>query len=242
MEANHWQTQTNRINTTLSDYSLIKKYVSGYNCINKCYELLTAGMGIHEQLLSEELKIVLEKETIMNSIFKIHLPYKDVKEEDLKPTRSKDNYKNFKNVVNNIDGIIGKPVILNIYSNLGEQATMAVCYLTQILSKKYRAKTTNGIEINQKSVDFDSGGVSELLKNQFLVVFSVDKVFTTEHRKQYLDNLYSLAKLQNIPIILSSKKELKNTEYRIINLRLTDDVKNEMELIIETFGIIEQTK
>lgn len=235
---NQFNQTKNKHNISLKDYSLIKKYVSTESCIKQAFIDLTQNdINIHRQLIREDLSNIFKKEVVGMLFARTHLPYKDVKIEDLTPTKSGDNQKLFKQVMNNLPNMIGKPVILNFYSEIAEQATQASVYVTEQLMTSYKAITTNGIELNKKSVDFDdSTALDDLLSKDFLTIFSLNSVFITDFRKQFLDNLFTLAKLQNKPIITSSNVELKLPQFKVINLRLTDKKLNASQVIDEIFG------
>ena len=139
--------------------------------------------------------------------------------------------------------MIGKPVILNFYSEIGEGANLATAYVTEQLAKTYKAATTNGIELNKLSVDFNNqSGLDELVNKDFLTIFALNSIFTTEHRVSYMENLYTLAKLKKVPIITSSVSELKLPQFKVINLRLTDKQKTAHELVAEIFGTVDAPK
>lgn len=232
----NFQTQKNTIDILLQDYQLLKKYIIGSEAILTSYDLLkNHNISIHRQLIRDDIKKIYEKEKLGQMIFTTKLPHKGVELSDLKPTKTGDNIKQCKSIITNINKIIGRGVILNLYSEVGEQANMAGSHITELLLKSHKGITTNGIEINQRSTDFNDNPIEEFLKKDFLTIFSVDSVFATDYRKQFMLGLYEKAKLDNIPIIVTSKKKMEMKGYHVINVRLTDMKKNEQELIKEIF-------
>ena len=169
----------------------------------------------------------------MSNIFnKIQAPFKDVALTDLHITNSGDNLKKGKEVIKHIDNLIGKGYIINAYSDVGEQSAMFATYLTELLIKKYKGKTITGLTINSKSVDFnDTNAINDFLSTDFLTIFNIQSVFVTDFRQNFLDNLFTQAKLDRKPLIISSKTEMKSKEYKVINIKLSEKYKNEMELI-----------
>ena len=174
---------------------------------------------------------------------KISLPHKDVELSTLKPTRTGDNQTMFKQVINNLPKIINKPVILNIYSEIGEQANQCACYITEQLMKTNKGQSSNGIAINSISTDFsETNSIEELLSGDFLTIFGINTIYATDYRKAFVSNLYEYAKLHNKPIIISSNVELKLPQFKVINLRLTDKQKTAHELVAEIFGTVDAPK
>lgn len=193
--------------------------------------------------MKPELRQIFEKEKIGMIFNKISLPYKGVELATLKPTRVADNQTMFKQVINNLPKIIAKPVILNIYSEIGEQANQCACYITEQLMKTNKGRSTNGIAINSISTDFsETNSIEELLSGDFLTIFGINTIYATDYRKAFVSNLYEYAKLNNKPIIISNNVELKLPQFKVINLRLTDKQKNVQELITEIFGTEENPK
>ena len=233
-KSNHFTTQTNKLSITLHEYSLLKKYIGTHAGIIQAYEtLITTKTNIHRQLVSENLQNIYLKETLLSNIFnKIQAPFKDVALTDLHITNSGDNLKKGKEVIKHIDNLIGKGYIINAYSDVGEQSAMFATYLTELLIKNQKGKTITGLTINSKSVDFnDTNAINDFLSADFLTIFNIQSVFVTDFRQNFLDNLYTQAKLDRKPLIISSKTEMKSKEYKVINIKLTEKYKNEMELI-----------
>lgn len=233
---NKFTTQTNKLSITLHEYSLIKKYIGTHAGIVYAYEsLIVDKISIHRQLMSEQLNQIYLKETLVSSIFnKVQAPFKDVNVKDLHITNSGENLKKGKEVIKFIESMIGKGWIINAYSEVAEQASMYATLLTELLIKKYKARTITGKTINEKSIDFnDANAINDFLSADFLTIFNIQTVYLTDFRKNFLENLYTQAKFERKPIIISSKTEMKNKEYNIINIKLTEQFKNEMDLLGE---------
>jgi len=234
---NKYQTQENKIGITLQQYSLLKKYISGIPALLYAYNsLINTGKVVHRNLVSQELHEIILKENIVMSIFnKVSCPFSNVLESDLTVTASPENLKKYRGVTQHINSLINKGYIINCYSEVGEQANMLATYLTEMLiGKGYKGISTSGIGINKTSVDFEnSNSINDLLVKDFLTIFSANSVLVTDFRKNFLENLYTQAKLDKKPIILSSKTEFKDKSYNVINIKLNEQYKNEMELISE---------
>ena len=229
-------TEFHNLGITLQEYNLIKKFALGSEITIRLYKALKAGIKIHDLLDKEILQNYLTKEEIRLSILnKIQLPYKDVKLEDLAFTKSGTNIKDSKEIIKNITKIKGKPIILNIYSNIGDQALMCASHITeQLIQAGLNPKITSGIELNKISVDFDTSRDVDLLDKDFLVINSINSLYATDYRKSYIKNLYEEAKLKKIPIILSSNCELSDVNFKILNIRLTDS-KPTHEAVLKEF-------
>ena len=244
---NHFTTTKNQIGMTLLEYTNLKRFSCGSSCLIFQYKFWQENkhkkLGIHFSLMKPELRLIFEKEKIGMIFNKISLPHKDVELSILKPTRTGDNQTMFKQVINNLPKIIAKPVILNIYSEIGEQANQCACYITEQLMKTNKGRSTNGIAINSISTDFsETNSIEELLSGDFLTIFGINTIYATDYRKAFVSNLYEYAKLHNKPIIISSNVELKLPQFKVINLRLSDKQKNVQELITEIFGTEENPK
>ena len=244
---NHFTTQTNSVGMTLLEYNNLKRFSCGISCIVFQYTFWKQNqhkkLGIHFSLMKPELRLIFEKEKIGMIFNKISLPYKGVELATLKPTRTGDNQTMFKQVINNLPKIIAKPVILNIYSEIGEQANQCACYITEQLMKSNKGQSTNGIAINSISTDFsETNSIEELLSGDFLTIFGINTIYATDYRKAFVSNLYEYAKLHNKPIIISSNVELKLPQFKVINLRLTDKQKTAHELVAEIFGTVDAPK
>lgn len=244
---NHFTTQTNAIGMTLLEYTNLKRFSCGSSCLIFQYKFWQENkhkkLGIHFTLMKPELKEIFEKERIGMIFNKLQLPYKDVEFSALKPTRTADNPKLFKQVINNLPKMLDKPIILNLHSEIGEQANLCACYITEQLIKTHKGKSTNGIALNQVSTDFsESNAIEDLLSADFLTIFGINTVYATDYRKAFVNNLYEYAKLNNKPIIISNNVELKLPQFKVINLRLSDKQKNVQELITEIFGTEENPK
>lgn len=229
-------TEFHNLGITLQDYNLLKKYSLGSEMTLRLYKANKAKIKIHDLLDKQILIDILEKEEIRLSILnKIQLPYKDVKLEDLAFTKTGTNIKDSKEIIKNITKIKGKPIILNIYSNIGDQALLCCSHITeQLIQAGLNPKITSGIELNKISVDFDTSRDVDLLDKDFLVINSINSLYATDYRKSYIKNLYQEAKLKKIPIILSSNCELSDVNFKILNIRLTD-TKPTHEAVLKEF-------
>ena len=244
---NHFSTTVNSLGMTLLEYNNLRRFSCGISCLIFQYKFWQENkhkkLGIHFTLMKPELKHIFEKEKIGVIFNKINLPYKDVEFSALKPTRIADNPKLFKQVINNLPKMLDKPIILNLHSEIGEQANLCACYMTEQLLKTAKGKSTNGIALNQVSTDFsESNAIEDLLSADFLTIFGINTVYATDYRKAFVNNLYEYAKLTNKPIIISNNVELKLPQFKVINLRLSDKQKNVQELITEIFGTEENPK
>lgn len=244
---NNFTTTKNQIGMTLLEYNNLRRFSCGISCIVFQYSFWQQNkhkkLGIHFTLMKPELKQIFEKERIGMIFNKLQLPYKDVEFSALKPTRTADNPTMFKQVINNLPKMLDKPIILNLHSEIGEQANLCACYMTEQLLKITKGKSTNGVALNQVSTDFsESNAIEDLLSADFLTIFGINTVYATDYRKAFVNNLYEYAKLNNKPIIISNNVELKLPQFKVINLRLSDKQKNVQELITEIFGTEENPK
>lgn len=229
------QTEFRNLSITISEYNLIKKFALGSEMTIRLYRALKAGIKIHDLLDKQILINILNKEIIKMSILnRVNLPYTNIKLEDLAFTKSGTNIKDSKAIIQNIEKIKNKPFIINIYSNIGDQALKCSSYITEkLISAGLSPRLSSGIEINSLSVDFDSNNSVDLLDRDFLVINSYNSIYATDYRKNYITNIFESAKLKNIPIILSSNCELTNPNFKVLNIRLTDSKKTHEELIKE---------
>lgn len=191
----------------------------------RLYRANKAKIKIHDLLDKQILIDILNKKDIRVSILnRIQLPYKDIKLDQLHFTKTGSNIKDSKEIIKNITKIKNKPIILNIYSNIGDQALMCSSHITeQLIQAGLNPRITSGIELNKISVDFESSKDVELLDKDFLVINSINSLYATDYRKSYIKNLYEEAKLKKIPIILSSNCELSDVNFKILNIKLTDE-------------------
>lgn len=191
----------------------------------RLYRANKAKIKIHDLLDKQILIDILNKEEIRVSILnRVNLPYKDIKLDQLHFTKTGSNIKDSKEIIKNISKIKNKPIILNIYSNIGDQALMCSSHITeQLIKAGLNPRLTSGIELNKISVDFESSKDVDLLDKDFLVINSINSLYATDYRKSYIKNLYEEAKLKKIPIILSSNCELSDVNFKILNIRLTDE-------------------
>ena len=202
----------------------------------RLYKANKAKIKIHDLLDKQILIDILNKEEIRVSILnRIQLPYKDIKLDQLHFTKTGTNIKDSKEIIKNISKIKNKPIILNIYSNIGDQALMCSSHITeQLIKEGLNPRLTSGIELNKISVDFESSKDVDLLDKDFLVINSINSLYATDYRKSYIKNLYEEAKLKKIPIILSSNCELSDVNFKILNIRLTDS-KPTHEAVLKEF-------
>ena len=221
---NFQTTEFHNLGISLQDYNLIKKYSLGSEMTLRLYRANKAKIKIHDLLDKQILIDILNKEEIRVSILnKVNLPYKDIKLDQLHFTKTGSNIKDSKEIIKNISKIKNKPIILNIYSNIGDQALMCSSHITeQLIKAGLNPRITSGIELNKISVDFESSKDVDLLDKDFLVINSINSLYATDYRKSYIKNLYEEAKLEKIPIILSSNCELSDVNFKVLNIRLTD--------------------
>ena len=216
-------------------YQSYKKYISGEEALSEVYSRLIDGSPLHPMLVQDFLHKIYTKE-IIRMLLKV--PYKDIEYEALKFTKSGSNFGLSKKVFAEPDKMIERDIIINIHSEIGEQALMAGSYLAEALTKKsYKGISSSGIELNNLSTDFeDTSAFDRLLKKDFLIVFSFNSLYATDHRKRWVGNLFQQARLNRVPVILTSKKRLEMAEYNVVNIRLSDKSKNEAQVIDEIFG------
>ena len=123
---NHFTTQTNAIGLTLLEYTNLKKFSCGTQGIIFQYNFLKQNqakkLGVHFTLMKDELSQIYKKEIIGMLFNRISLPHIGVELSQLHFTKTGDNAKLSKQVLNNLPSMIGKPVILNFYSEIGEGA------------------------------------------------------------------------------------------------------------------------
>ena len=219
------QTEFHTLKITLAEYNLIKKYSLGSEMTLRLYKALKAKIKIHDMLNTQTLQKILEKEEKrMSLLYKVNLPYTNVKLEDLAFTKSGTNIKDSKAIMQNIEKIKGKPIILNIYSQIGDQALYCSSLITEkLMSLGLTPRVTSGIELNRISVDFEASKDVDLLDKDFLVINAINSLYATDYRKDFILKLYEEAKLKKVPIILSSNVELSNHNFKILNIRLTDN-------------------
>ena len=229
------QTEFHSLGITISEYNLIKKFALGSEMTLRLHKAIKAGIKIHDLLDKEILQKYLTKQEIRMSILnRIQLPYKDIKLEQLHFTKTGSNIKDSNEIIKNITKIKNKPIILNIYSNIGDQALMCSSHITeQLIQSGLNPRITSGIELNKISIDFESSKDVDLLDKDFLVINSINSLYATDYRKSYIKNLYEEAKLKKIPIILSSNVELINPNFKILNIRLNDLKKTHEEVLKE---------
>ena len=259
---NHFATTTNAIGLTLLEYTNLKKFSCGISGIIFQYNFLKQNqakkLGVHFTLMKDELSQIYKKEQIGMLFNKVNIPHIGVELSQLKFSKitakkgiettvinlpKEDNVTLAKRVISQLPLMIGRAVIVNFYSEIGESANLAASYVTEQLAKTYKAVTTNGIELNKLSVDFNNQtGLEELVSKDFLTIFALNSVFSTEHRASYMENLYTLAKLKKVPIITSSNSELRLPQFHVINLKLTDKQKTAHELVAEIFGTVDAPK
>lgn len=223
-----------KLGIDFQDYMLLKKYILGSEAIKASFNMLTNNINIHRQLIRKELQQIYEKEVI-GMVFKAKLPFKDVDISEINPTKSGTNFKETKSVLNNIDKCIGKGIVINFYSETGDQALKASVYCYEQLSKQYKGMVTNGVEINSSAVDFDNNDVASLVLRDFLCINAINSIYITEFRKNYLNNIFMSAKLKSIPVITSSNEPITVENMKVLNLRLTDTKKTQSQIIEELF-------
>jgi len=229
-----FQSTTNRIGMTLVDYNVLKKYSSGVSMIKYLYEKHQKGITLLDTLYND--KDLNKTIYTQGGILTKKLPRENNIEDIKAMTKHK---KKWENVVNNIQNIKGKGIILNCYSNIGEQSLMATSYLTKCLKETSKINHISGVEFNEMLRDLSDSDnrVSNIIgRNEVLIIFSQNSIGNSDWLKQNWNDLLELAFEKNVPIILSSKKELKITGKDVVNIGFTDEVKNESQLIEEIFS------
>ena len=144
-----------------------------------------------------------------------------------------------------INNVLGKGIILNIHSELGEMALMGISYLVEMLytsNSEIKINVIDGFSLNNLFVDFDGGNdITQIVNGYDLVVIpSINSVSMTDYKKEALGNLLNYAKVKKVPLIVSSKEELLNQGINqtlsIINVKLKDEIITEAELFAKVFG------
>ena len=143
---NNWTNTKNKIDLTLAEYSILKKYFGGVTLIKEAYLYFMKTKNFYDLLqgdFSKEFNEKLyEQSTDKNNkkgltltFLNKRIPRPDVSFEDIKPITSgtKSSIKNWNKVHQNINNIKDNPLVLNLYSDIGEQSLMAVSLLVKKL-------------------------------------------------------------------------------------------------------------
>lgn len=259
---NNWTNTKNKIDLTLAEYSILKKYFSGVTLIKEAYLYFMKTKNFYDLLYGDfskefnkklyEQSIDKNKKGLTLTFLNKRIPRPDVSFEDIKPVPSgtKSSLKNWNKVHQNINNIKDNPLVLNLYSDIGEQSLMAVSLLVKKLQEKkeYNSNNSNnnlkvisesGIDLNSKLLNFedkDESSISKLVnKADVFIIYNYNSFINKDYRKQALETLFDYCFEQRIPIILSNKKEFKSSERKVINLKFVDEYKNEIELISDIF-------
>ena len=218
------QTEFHNFGITLAQYNTLKHYTLGSEMLIRAYKAVKKGITLHTILDKPILENIINKEEIRMSLLnKVHLPYTNVNIKDLKIGQAGTNHADTKSVLANLNKIRGKSIILNIHSEIGDSALKATSYIFEQLSAQgLKGRVTNGLELNRLSVDFNEEMSIELLDKDFLLINSFNSIFSTDYRKQFINNLFEEAKLKKIPIILSNNVELNNLNFKILNCKFLD--------------------
>lgn len=239
----------------LVEYKLLQKYVSSYTLLLFFYKKILAGNSYYDILLNaeeEQLTKLLHKpfnkggklqEEKVNNIIKLKrfqkkLPRVNLSFEDIVPMGNTVN--KWKSIYTDITNVLAKGIVINIHSELGEEALKGGSILTEKLgglaTSDFKINIINGFQLNNLMVDFDTD-ISSLVDGQdLLVIFSINSVQATDFRKEKLASLFDYAKLKKVPIICTSKDEFKQDGINVINCKLKDEVKTESALFDEVFG------
>ena len=241
----------------LVEYKLLQKYVSSYTLLLFFYKKILAGNSYYDILLNTEeeqltkllhkpFKLdkggrVQEKEQV-NEVklkrFQKKLPRVNLSFEDIVPMGN--TIKKWQSIYTDITNVLAKGIVINIHSELGEEALKGGSILTEKLgglaTSDFKINIINGFQLNNLMVDFDTD-ISSLVDGQdLLVIFSINSVQATDFRKEKLASLFDYAKLKKVPIICTSKDEFKQDGINVINCKLKDEVKTESALFDEVFG------
>lgn len=239
----------------LVEYKLLQKYVSSYTLLLFFYKKILAGNSYYDILLNaeeEQLTKLLHKpfnkggklqEEKVNNIIKLKrfqkkLPRVNLSFEDIVPMGNTVN--KWKSIYTDITNVLAKGIVINIHSELGEEALKGGSILTEKLgglaTSDFKINIINGFQLNNLMVDFDTD-ISSLVDGQdLLVIFSINSVQATDFRKEKLASLFDYAKLKKVPIICTSKEDFKQDGINVINCKLKDEVKTESALFDEVFG------
>lgn len=146
--------------------------------------------------------------------------------------------KKWESISKNIEKIVDKNLILNLHSELGEEALKGGSALAlELASKGINITTVNGYDLNRKITDFDED-LTDIVKHgsklrQVLVIFSYNSIQATDFKTQAMSGFLEYCLANNLSIIITSKDILKNdlAKFNHINLKLKDEKKSEAELM-----------
>ena len=152
---NNWTNTKNKIDLTLAEYSTFKKYFSGVTIIKEAYLYFMKTKNFYDLLYGDFSKEFNEKlyeqstdknkKGLTLTFLNKRIPRPDVSFEDIKPITSgtKSSLKNWNKVHQNINNIKDNPLVLNLYSDIGEQSLMAVSLLVKKLQNLDKETKTN---------------------------------------------------------------------------------------------------
>jgi len=151
----NWTNTKNKIDLTLAEYSILKKYFSGVTLIKEAYLYFMKTKNFYDLLYGDFSKEFNEKlyeqssdknkKGLTLTFLNKRIPRPDVSFEDIKPVPSgtKSSLKNWNKVHQNINNIKDNPLVLNLYSDIGEQSLMAVSLLVKKLQNLDKETKTN---------------------------------------------------------------------------------------------------
>jgi hypothetical protein len=237
----------------LVEYKLLQKYISGKTLLIYFYRKIKAGDTFYNILIESEdefLTRLLKKKYLTrkekgeslqnmenNRLKRLQksIPRPNVKFEEVTPMGN--TKKKWESIYDGINNILGKGMILNIYSDIGEEALVGGSVIVEKLSQySEKINIISGFQLNNMMVDFDTDITSLFNNKEILVIFSVNSVQATDFRKDKLQSIYDYAKTLKIPVILTNKSKLEIEGLSIINIKLKDELKNESQLFDEVFG------
>lgn len=246
-------------------YQLVKKYISSYNMIRYFIGQIRQGKEFYDiynnnsfaklsDMLNKQNRNKIKKKTVTNyqiggtkTDMEIYEIRKDTKKLKIKTPKDiniseiipmGNVKKKWESISNNIEKIVNKNLILNLHSELGEEALKGGSALAlELASKGINVTTINGYDLNRKITDFDED-LTDIVKHgsklrQVLVIFSYNSIQATDFKTQAMSSFLEYCLANNLSIIITSKDILKNdlAKFNHINLKLKDEKKSEAELM-----------
>lgn len=212
-----------KLSDMLNNQNPNNKIKNKSNKIKTNYEIggTKVNMKISEGKNLSKLKIKTPKQATISEI----IPMGNVK-------------KKWESISKNIEKIVDKNLILNLHSELGEEALKGGSALAlELVSKGINVTTINGYDLNRKITDFDED-LTDIVKHgtklrQVLVIFSYNSIQATDFKTQAMSSFLEYCLANNLSIIITSKDILKNdlAKFNHINLKLKDEKKSEAELM-----------
>lgn len=182
---NNWTNTKNKIDLTLAEYSTLKKYFGGVTLIKEAYLYFMKTKNFYDLLygdFSKEFNKKLyeqsknkDKKGLTLTFLNKRIPRPDVSFEDIKPIPSgtKSSLKNWNKVHQNINNIKDNPLVLNLYSDIGEQSLMAVSLLVKKLQNL--DKETNRINPSESDMIKDMAKSFKEAESNKIVITKVPK-------------------------------------------------------------------